>query len=71
MAETSDHLRSVLERIRDDSQQALKLLGDAAEHRSLGWKCSACGHVKHFTRPVPHEVAQPCPKCKGKSFEAL
>jgi hypothetical protein len=61
----------MLERIRDDTQQALKLLGDAAEVRSLGWKCLGCGHVKHFTRPVPSEVAPPCPKCRGEAFEAL
>jgi len=71
MAETSASLRRILERIRDDTQKALTLLGDAAELRSLGWKCQACGHVKHFTRPVPSEVAQPCPKCGGQAFQAL
>src|SRR5213078_1339079 len=54
MAEKSNALRQILERIRNDTQQALNLLGDAAELRSLGWKCRACGHVKHFTRPVTH-----------------
>ncbi|MFZ3375225.1 MAG: hypothetical protein WA183_06700 [Chthoniobacterales bacterium] len=71
MAETSNALRGILEKIRDDTQRALKLLGDAAEHRSLGWKCSACGHVKHFTRPVTSDVARPCPKCGGEAFQAL
>jgi hypothetical protein len=27
--------------------------------------------VKHFTRPVPSEVAQPCPKCRGDSLRAI
>jgi hypothetical protein len=70
MAETPKLLRTILERIRDDAQRALTLLGDRDERRSLGWKCTACGQVKHFTRPVPAEVAPPCPKCKGASFEA-
>jgi hypothetical protein len=71
MAETSSTLRGILEKIRDDAQKALTLLGDAAEFRSLGWKCTACGYVKHFTRPVPDEVAAPCPKCRGEVFQAL
>ena len=65
MAETSNTLRQILERIRDDTQQALKLLGDSEESRSLRWKCDTCGHVKYFTRPVPAEVAPPCPKCRA------
>jgi hypothetical protein len=71
MAEPSNTLRRILEKIRDDAQKALTLLGNAAEFRSLGWKCQACGHVKHFTRPVPREVARPCPKCGGEVFQAL
>jgi hypothetical protein len=71
MAEPSNTLRGILEKIRDDAQKALTLLGDAAEFRALGWKCRACGHVKHFTRPVPSDVACPCPKCRGEAFQAL
>jgi hypothetical protein len=70
MAETSNRLKTVLERIRDHASEALSLLGDSSDQRSLGWKCTACGQVKHFTRPVPAEVAPPCPKCKGAFFEA-
>ena len=69
MAKTADDLKDLLEKIRDDAQRALTLLPSDAELRSLGWKCTACGHVKHFTRPVPSDVAQPCPKCKGDSFQ--
>lgn len=68
MAETSNSVRRILERIRDDAQQALTVLGDSEEQRSLAWKCDGCGHVKHFTRPVPAEVAARCPKCGGESF---
>src|SRR5437773_1589080 len=70
MAEPSTSLRRILEKIRDDAQQALNVLGDSEDRRSLAWKCSGCKHVKHFTRPVPAEVAAPCPKCGGESFQA-
>ena len=69
MADTSTSLRRILERIRDDAQQALTVLVDSEEPRSIAWKCSGCGHGKHFTRPVPAEVAAPCPKCGGESFQ--
>jgi len=69
MAETSNSIRHILEKIRDDAQQALTVLGDSGESRSLAWKCSGCGHIKHFTRAVPAEVAAPCPKCGSESFQ--
>jgi hypothetical protein len=62
-------LREVLQTIRDNAQRALTLIGPTEEQRSLGWKCTECGHAKHFTRAVPPEVAPPCPKCGGNSFE--
>jgi rubrerythrin len=68
MAETADQIRNALEKIRDDAQKALKLLGGSADQRSLAWKCAGCGHIKHFTRPVPADVAKPCPKCRGELF---
>jgi hypothetical protein len=68
MAQTSNHLRDLLEKIKDDAQRALALLPSEPELRSLGWECTACGHVKHFTRPVTAAVADPCPKCNGDSF---
>jgi len=39
MAETSKSLRRILEKIRDDAQQALSVLGDSEEPRSLAWRC--------------------------------
>jgi rubrerythrin len=69
MAQTANRLKDLLEKIRDDAQRALALIANGAESRSLSWKCIGCGHVKHFTRPVPSDVAQPCPKCKGDSFQ--
>ncbi len=68
MAQTANRLKVLLEKIRDDAQRALALLPTETELRSLGWKCTACGHVKHFTRPVTAAVADRCPKCKGDSF---
>jgi hypothetical protein len=48
MAETTNHLRDLLEKIKGDAQRALALLPSETELQSLGWKCTACGHVKHF-----------------------
>src|SRR5437773_714852 len=50
------------------TQSALALLPSEAELQSLSWKCTACGHMKHFTRPLTAAVADRCPKCKGDSF---
>ena len=69
MAQTANHIRDLLEKIKGDAERALALLPSETELRSLGWKCTACGHVKHFTRPVPSEVASPCPKCKSDAFQ--
>ncbi len=68
MAQAANRLKDLLEKIRDDAQRALALLPSETELRSLGWKCTACGHVKHFTRPVTAAVADRCPKCEGDSF---
>jgi predicted Zn-ribbon and HTH transcriptional regulator len=68
MAQTTKHLRDLLEKIKADAERALALLLGEGELRSLGWKCTACGHVKHFTQPVTAAVAERCPKCKGDSF---
>jgi hypothetical protein len=38
MAETSDQIRNVLERIRDDAQKALNLLGSFKAWRQHGLK---------------------------------
>ena len=59
-------LTAALKTIRDRADAALQeIVQSAGEQRALSWKCSGCGHVKHFTRPVPAEVAAPCPKCHG------
>ena len=69
MAETQQRLRTILETIRENAQHALALLGDAEDGRSLRWQCTKCGYAKHFTRPVPSDVASPCPKCKCAGFD--
>jgi rubrerythrin len=69
MAESSEGLRQIVQKIRDDAERALKLLNHCQEKRSLAWKCKRCGHIKHFTRPVLADVAAPCPKCRGDVFE--
>jgi predicted Zn-ribbon and HTH transcriptional regulator len=63
-------LTAALRKIRDHADAALKDVEPAGkERKALGWKCADCGHIKHFTRPVPVEVAVPCPKCRGETFE--
>jgi rubrerythrin len=68
MAENPHQLKAILENVRNDAQKALALL--SPETRSLSWTCRGCGYVKHFTRPVPEEVAGRCPKCPGEAFRA-
>jgi len=65
-----DKIRSVFRDIRERADYALRLLREqpADEPRALSWRCLVCGHTKKFTRPVPREVAIPCPKCKGTDF---
>jgi hypothetical protein len=56
MAETSlKPLKAILDTIRERADYALKQLQDAAEQRSMGWKCKACGYIKHFTTPWREE----------------
>ena len=49
----------------------LKQLQNAEEERSMRWQCKDCRWVKHFTRPVPREVAGKCPRCKWIAFEVV
>jgi hypothetical protein len=65
-----DQLRSAFRLIRDRADDALNLLKETEEVRALSWRCLVCGNAKKFTRPVPREVAIPCPKCKGPDFVA-
>jgi rubrerythrin len=63
-------LTAALRTIRDHANTALKQIEESAsERRAMGWKCTGCGHIKRFTRPVPAQVATPCPKCHGAAFE--
>src|SRR6478672_8592164 len=47
---------------------ALVRLAEMEEVRSPRWRCSRCGQVKRFTRAVPKETADRCPKCRGIDF---
>jgi len=57
--------------IRDQADSVLREIEQPSGERSLAWKCTGCGHIKHFTRPAPAEVAAPCPKCGGAAFNPL
>jgi predicted Zn-ribbon and HTH transcriptional regulator len=71
MAETTPltGLKAILETIRERADSALRQIQESEDQRSMRWKCKDCGYVKHFTRPVPSEVASPCPKCKSDVFQ--
>jgi hypothetical protein len=60
-----------LKLIRDQADSVLRKIEQSSEKRSLTWKCTACGHKKHFTRPALPEVAAPCPKCGGATFDPV
>jgi len=61
-------IRQTLETVQAQIGRALRVL---EPERSLRWRCRTCGALKHFTRPMPAEVAPPCPKCHGMDFERL
>jgi rubrerythrin len=60
-----------LKAIRDHADLVLRKIEQSAQRRSLAWKCAACGHIKHFTRPALAEVTVPCPKCGGTTFDPV
>jgi predicted Zn-ribbon and HTH transcriptional regulator len=68
MAETTDRLKTILERIRSETDQALSILRESSSERALGWKCAGCGYIKHFTKPVSFEAVARCPRCKSDQF---
>ena len=64
-------LRQALEQVRDRLDTIIIRLKTHEEPRFMRWRCTVCGHIKHFTRPMPAHVAPPCPKCKGAEFQAM
>jgi hypothetical protein len=64
-------LRQALEQVRDRLDTIILRLQTREEPRFMRWRCTACGHIKHFTRPMPAHVAPPCPKCRGADFQAM
>ncbi len=62
-------IREALERARESVDYAINRLKSFEEVRCLRWRCTSCGYVKRFTKPMPAEVAPPCPRCKGATFE--
>jgi len=54
--------------IRAKTDSALREIEGAEEIRSAKWKCSACAHLKHFTKTVAVVACGNCPRCKASSF---
>jgi hypothetical protein len=71
MDSASNALIVALKAIRDQADSVLRKIEQSGEQKSLAWKCTACGHTKHFTRPALAEIAAPCPKCGGATMESL
>jgi len=71
MDATIKDLLASLRDIRDKADAALRRTQSATEQRSLAWCCTACSHVKHFTRPAIAVIAAPCPNCQGTEFQAV
>ncbi len=69
--ETLRPIRQALEQVHTRLGAIIANLQSREELRCLRWRCSGCGYLKHFTRPMPAHVAPPCPKCRGASFEAM
>jgi rubrerythrin len=64
-------IRELLEKVRERVDYAIARLKSFEEVRCLRWRCVQCGYIKRFTRPMPAEVAPPCPKCRAIAFEAV
>jgi rubrerythrin len=54
---------------REDVDYAIKRLEDALDVKSDRWKCSSCGHVAVFSRPVVKSAAGRCTRCGKSEFE--
>lgn len=70
-AEALKPLLKNLQEVHEKLGHTIKRLQSCDEFRCMRWRCTECGYIKHFTRPMPAEVAPPCPKCDGKKFEAM
>ena len=70
-AEALKPLLQTLEEVHERLGSTIKQLKSYDEFRCMRWRCTDCGYIKHFTRPMPAEVAPPCPKCSGKNFVAM
>ncbi len=64
-------VREALELVRERIDYTIRRLQELEEFRSMRWRCVDCHHIKRFTRPMPADVAPPCPKCGGKKFVAM
>ena len=72
--EDSHTLRRIKKRllsIKQAADGAIEEIARSEEIKAVKWKCSACGHAKHFTKAVTAVACESCPKCNGKVFEPV
>lgn len=66
-----DRLKRRLLTIKQAADGALEEIARREEVKAAKWKCSACRHAKHFTRPVTAAACESCPKCHATAFEPV
>ena len=71
MESSNQALKDALEAIRDMASKVLGQFGSSQEQRSMRWRCKACQYVKYFTKAVPLEAADRCPRCKHTEFTPI
>lgn len=62
-------IREVLKRLEGDLQYAIRQVDEALDAKSEKWKCVACGHVRHLTRPVPRSAVGKCSRCGKTEYQ--
>ena len=50
-------IREALEQVHDRLGGVIARLRSREEPRCMRWRCTGCGYLKHFTRPMPAGVA--------------
>lgn len=64
-----DRTRDTLQSIKYTVEAAIQSIDDFKKVRSLRWRCSNCGNVCHYTKPMTIAAVSDCTKCWGKVFE--
>jgi rubrerythrin len=61
-------IRQKAEDLIKEVEGALAVIADVEAIRVQKWRCTRCGYVFWFTKPMPFESCQKCPTCGGEKF---